>query len=60
MHVVKVSGAEGFGHRGTQGPSLVGDTLLSCGDSPKERQSLRDLAWQQYQGISAETVCLAE
>ena len=56
VHDVKVSGVEGFGHRGTQGPSLVGDALLSCGNSPKERQSLRDLAWQQYQGISSETV----
>ena len=55
-HDVKVSGVEGFGHRGTQGPSLVGDNLLSCGNSPMERQSLRDLAWQQYQGLSAETV----
>ena len=56
VHDDKVSGVEGFSHRGTQGPSLVGDTLLSCGDSPKERQSSSDLAWQQYQGISAETV----
>ena len=56
VHDSKVSGIEGFCHRGTQGPSLVGDTLLSSGDSSKARQSSRDLAWQQYQGIAAETL----
>ena len=50
VHDVKLSGVEGFGHRGTQGSSLVGDTLLSCGGSPKERQSSAHLRKGRVRG----------